>query len=76
MTYARVIIVLHLYLLDQCLNPVLWTLIKTHIFFTFYKFLIHLGVHHTCFVLSAQNIQLPRTRGVLQQAMTMVNLAT
>jgi hypothetical protein len=36
-----------LYLLEQCLNPVLRTLIKTCNFVTFYKFLIHLGVHHT-----------------------------
>ncbi len=47
MTHARVVIVLHLYSLEQCLNPVLRTSINTHIFVTFYKFLIHLGVHHT-----------------------------
>ncbi len=47
MTYARVVIVLCLYLLEQCLNPVLQTLIKTCNFVTFYKFLIHLGMHHT-----------------------------
>jgi hypothetical protein len=47
MTYARVVIVLHLYLLEQCLDPVFWTLVKTCNFVTFYKFLIHLGVHHT-----------------------------
>jgi hypothetical protein len=47
MTYARVVIVLRLYLLVQCLNPVLRTSIKTCNFVTFYKFLIHLGVHHT-----------------------------
>ncbi len=40
-------IVLRLYLLEQCLNPVLWTLIKNCNFVTFYKFLIHVGVHHT-----------------------------
>ncbi len=47
MTYARVVIVLHLYSLEHCLNPVLQTLIKTRNFVTFYKFLIHLDVHHT-----------------------------
>ncbi len=47
MTYARVVIVLHLYLLEQCLNPVLWTSIIARNFVTFYKFLIHLGMHHT-----------------------------
>jgi hypothetical protein len=47
MTYARVVIVLCLYLLEQCLNPVLWTSIKARNFVTFYKFLIHLGMHHT-----------------------------
>ncbi len=47
MTYARVVIVLHLYLLEQCLNPVLRTSIKSCNFVIFYKFLIHLGVHHT-----------------------------
>ncbi len=45
--YARVVILLHLYLLEQCLDPVFWTSIKTCNFVTFYKFLIHLGVHHT-----------------------------
>jgi hypothetical protein len=47
MTYARVVIVLRLYLLEQCLNPVLRTLIKTRNFVTFHEFLIHRGVHHT-----------------------------
>ncbi len=47
MTYARVVIVLHLYLLEQCLDPVFRTLIKTCNFVTFYKILIHLGMHHT-----------------------------
>jgi hypothetical protein len=47
MTYARVIIILRLYLLEQCLNPVLRTSIKTCNFVTFYMFLIHLGMHHT-----------------------------
>ncbi len=47
MTYVKVVIVFHLYLLEQCLNPVLWTSIKTCNFVTFYKFLIHLGMHHT-----------------------------
>jgi hypothetical protein len=47
MTYARVVIVLYLYSLKQCLDPVFWTSIKTCNFVNFYKFLIHLGVHHT-----------------------------
>jgi hypothetical protein len=47
MTYARVVILLRLYLLEQCLNPVLRTSIKTRNFVTIYEFLIHLGVHHT-----------------------------
>jgi hypothetical protein len=47
MTYVRVAVVLHLYSLEQCLNPVLRTSIKTCNFVNFYKFLIHLGVHHT-----------------------------
>jgi hypothetical protein len=47
MTYERVVVVLCLYLLELCLNPVLRTLIKTSNFVTFYKFLIHIGVHHT-----------------------------
>jgi hypothetical protein len=47
MTYARVIILLHLSLLEQCLNRVLRTSIKTCNFVTFYKFLINLGMHHT-----------------------------
>jgi hypothetical protein len=47
MTYARVVILLRLNLLEQCLNHVLRTSIKTCNFVTFYKFLIHLGVHHT-----------------------------
>ncbi len=47
MTYARVAIVLCLYLLEQCLDPVFQTLIKTCNFVTFYEFLIHLGMHHT-----------------------------
>ncbi len=46
--YARVVILLCLYLLEQCLDPVFRTLIKTPNFVTFYKFLIHLGMHHTC----------------------------
>ncbi len=50
MTYARVVIVLHLYSLEQCLNPVLQTSIKICNFVTFNKFLIHLGVHHTCWL--------------------------
>jgi hypothetical protein len=48
MTYERVVIALRLYLLEQCLNPVFLTSIKTRNFVTFYKFLIHVGVHHTC----------------------------
>ncbi len=40
-------IVLHLYLLDQCLDPMCRTSIKICNFVTFYKFLIYLGVHHT-----------------------------
>ncbi len=32
---------------EKCLNPVLQTSIKTGNFVTFYKFLIHLGMHHT-----------------------------
>jgi hypothetical protein len=47
MTYARVVIILHLYSLEQCLNPVLWTSIKTCNFVAFYEFLIHVGMHHT-----------------------------
>jgi hypothetical protein len=47
MTYARVVIVLHLYLLEQCLVPMCRPSIKTCNFVTFYKLLIHLGVHHT-----------------------------
>jgi hypothetical protein len=47
MTHARVVIVLRLYLLEQCLNPVLWTSIKTCNFATIYEFLIHLGMYHT-----------------------------
>ncbi len=39
--------VLHLYLFEQCLNLVFGTPIKTCNFVTFYKFLSHLGVHHT-----------------------------
>jgi hypothetical protein len=31
----------------QCPDFILGTLIKTHNFVTFYKFLIHLGMHHT-----------------------------
>ncbi len=46
--YARVVILLRLFLLEQCLDPVFWTSIKTCDFVTFYKFLIHLGMHHTC----------------------------
>jgi hypothetical protein len=36
-----------LYLLEQCLDPVFWTSIKSCNFVTFYELLIHLGVHHT-----------------------------
>jgi hypothetical protein len=45
--YARVVILLHLYSLEQCLGPVFWTSIKTRNFVPFYEFLIHLGMHHT-----------------------------
>jgi hypothetical protein len=45
--FARVVILLHLCLLDQCLDHVFWSSIKTCNFVTFYEFLIHLGVHHT-----------------------------
>ncbi len=58
MTYARVVIVLHFYLLEQCLNPVLPTSIKTCNFVTFYKFLIHLVVHHTIGAISVMDILL------------------
>ncbi len=34
-------------MLEQCLDPVCRTSIKTRNFVTFYEFLIHLGVHHT-----------------------------
>jgi hypothetical protein len=47
MAYARVVILLRLYSFEQCLDPVFRTSIKTRNFVTFYKFLIHLGVHHT-----------------------------
>jgi hypothetical protein len=47
MTHGGVVIVLHLYLLEQCLNLVFVTLIKTRNFVIFYKFLSHLSVHHT-----------------------------
>jgi hypothetical protein len=47
MTYERVVIALCLYLLEQCLNPVFLTSIKTCNFVTFYEFLIRVGVHHT-----------------------------
>jgi hypothetical protein len=42
-----VVIVVQLYLLEQCLKLILGTLIKTCNFVTFYEFLIHLGMHHT-----------------------------
>jgi hypothetical protein len=45
--YARVVILLGLCLLEQCLGPVFRSSIKTRNFVTFYEFLIHLGVHHT-----------------------------
>jgi hypothetical protein len=44
---ARVVILLRLCLLEQCLDPVFRTSIKTRNFVTFYKFLIHVGIHHT-----------------------------
>ncbi len=52
--YAREVILLRLCLLEQCLDPVFWTSIKTHNFVTFYEFLIHIGVHHT--IWSEQNL--------------------
>jgi hypothetical protein len=42
-----VVILLHLCSLEQCLDPVFRSSIKTRNFVTFYKFLIHLGMHHT-----------------------------
>jgi hypothetical protein len=45
--YARVVILLRLCLLEQCLDPVFRLSNKTCNFVTFYEFLIHLGVHHT-----------------------------
>jgi hypothetical protein len=47
MSCARVVIVLHLYLLEQCLDPVFRTSIKTRNLVIFYEFLIHVGMHHT-----------------------------
>jgi hypothetical protein len=47
MIHGRVVIVLHLYLLEPSLNPILRILVKTCNVVTFYEFLIHLGVHHT-----------------------------
>ncbi len=46
--YYGVVIILRLYLLEQCLNPVLRTSIKPCNFVTFYAFLIDVGMHHTC----------------------------
>jgi hypothetical protein len=46
-TYGGVVVVLHLYLLEQCPELILGTLIKTCNFVTFYKFWSHLGMHHT-----------------------------
>ncbi len=45
--YARVVILLRLCLLEQCLDPVFWTLIKTRNLVTIYEFLIHVGTNHT-----------------------------
>jgi hypothetical protein len=45
--YARVVILMHLCLLEQCLWPVFWSSVKTLNFVTFEEFLIHVGVHHT-----------------------------
>ncbi len=45
--YRGVVIVLQLYSLEQCLKLILGTSIKTRNFVTFYKFLIHLDMHHT-----------------------------
>ncbi len=41
------VILVHLYLLEQCLDPTFWSLIKTCNFVPFKEFLIHVGVHHT-----------------------------
>jgi hypothetical protein len=59
MTYARVVIVLCLYLLEQCLNPVLRTSTKTHNCVTLHKFLIHLGMHHTRKILRSSRSSFP-----------------
>ncbi len=45
-------IVLRWYSLEQCLDPMCRTLIKTRNFVTFYKFLTHLGIRHTLCILS------------------------
>ncbi len=44
---CKVVILLRLCSLEQCLDPVFQTSIKTHNFVTFFKFLIHVGMHHT-----------------------------
>ncbi len=59
MTYARVVIVLRLYLLERCLDPVFRTLIKTCNFIAFYEFLIHLGVHDTFMWVGTYHYQPP-----------------
>ncbi len=40
------VILLRLYLLEQCLDPVFRSSIKTLNFVTFEEFLIHVGMHH------------------------------
>jgi hypothetical protein len=46
-TYGGVVVVLHLYLLEQCPELPLGTLIKTCNFIPLYKLLSHLCMHHT-----------------------------
>ncbi len=53
---------MHLYLLEKCLNLVFGTSIKTYNFVNFYKFLSHLGMHHTN---SAQMIYAAIDKGLL-----------
>ncbi len=45
--YGGLVGVLRLYSLEQCLDPMFWSSIKTRNFVTFYEFLIHVGMHHT-----------------------------
>jgi hypothetical protein len=46
-TYGGVVSGLHVYSSEQCPELILGTSIKTHNIITFYKFLSHLGMHHT-----------------------------